>query len=125
MVVLRHRPGPGGEAAAVPQLLRALGGLHPARRRSGDPRRGGPRQPGDYPGGLRVLRDAYVRRPQLPDVGGMTDIASAERPVKVLCWSERTEKEQIYPEGINGAIAKGLREHGGFDVRVANLQDDG
>jgi trehalose utilization protein len=54
----------------------------------------------------------------------MTD-APAERPIKVLCWSERTEPERVYPEGINGAIAAGLREHGGFEVGVANLQDVG
>jgi trehalose utilization protein len=41
----------------------------------------------------------------------------------VLCWSERTEPERVYPNGINGAIADGLRERGGFEVRVANLQD--
>jgi trehalose utilization protein len=46
-------------------------------------------------------------------------------PIKVLCWSERTEKPQVYPEGINGAISEGLQEQGGFQTRVANLQDDG
>src|SRR3954452_8976976 len=52
----------------------------------------------------------------------MTD-APAGRPVKVLCWSERTEPERVYPDGINGAVAAGLRERGGFEVRVANQQD--
>jgi trehalose utilization protein len=55
----------------------------------------------------------------------MTDAAPAERPVRVLCWSERTEPERVYRNGINGAIADGLRERGGFEVRVANLQDAG
>ena len=55
----------------------------------------------------------------------MTDIASAERDIKVLCWSERTEPARVYPDGINAAIAAGLREHNGFDVRVSNLQDEG
>ena len=55
----------------------------------------------------------------------MTDAAPAERPVRVLCWSERTEPERVYPSGINGAIADGLRERGGFEVRVADLQDAG
>jgi trehalose utilization protein len=58
-------------------------------------------------------------------VNEMTDIASAERPIKILCWSERTEPARVYPEGINGAIAQSLRDRGGFDVKVANLQDDG
>ena len=54
-----------------------------------------------------------------------SDAAPAERPVRVLCWSERTEPERVYPDGINGAVADGLRERAGFEVRVANLQDDG
>ncbi len=49
---------------------------------------------------------------------------SASGPIKVLCWSERTEPETVYPQGINGAIAEGLRDAGGFDVRAANLADE-
>jgi trehalose utilization protein len=45
------------------------------------------------------------------------------RPVRVLCWSERTEREAVYPEGINGAVAQALQEAGGFATRVANLAD--
>src|SRR5829696_7651797 len=49
---------------------------------------------------------------------------SLTNPIKVLCWSERTEKPHVYPDGINGAIAQGLQEHGGFETRVSNLQDE-
>jgi trehalose utilization protein len=41
----------------------------------------------------------------------------------VLCWSERTEPERVYAEGINGAVARALQEAGGFETRVANLGD--
>jgi len=51
--------------------------------------------------------------------------AGAVRPIRVLCWSERTEKEQVYPSGINGAVAKALREAGGFETRETRLQDSG
>ena len=40
-----------------------------------------------------------------------------DRPVRVLCWSERTEPEAVYPQGINGAIAPALEEAGGFEAR--------
>jgi trehalose utilization protein len=43
--------------------------------------------------------------------------------VRVLCWSERTEREEVYPEGINGAVAQALQEAGGFETRVSNLAD--
>jgi trehalose utilization protein len=41
----------------------------------------------------------------------------------VLCWSERTEPERVYAEGINGAVAAALGEAGGFETRVARLSD--
>jgi trehalose utilization protein len=47
----------------------------------------------------------------------------SREPVRVLCWSERSEPERVYPQGINGAIAHGLREAGGFETRVAQLSD--
>jgi len=46
-------------------------------------------------------------------------------PVRVLCWSERTEREDVYPQGINGAVADALSAAGGFEVRCANLADEG
>ena len=52
-------------------------------------------------------------------------MTSGERPVRVLCWSERTEREEVYPQGINGAVATALEEPGGFEVKVSNLTDDG
>ncbi|MBI3971199.1 MAG: ThuA domain-containing protein [Chloroflexi bacterium] len=47
----------------------------------------------------------------------------SERPVRVLCWSERTEPVRVYPQGINGAVVQGLQEAGGFETRVARLDD--
>ncbi len=56
-----------------------------------------------------------------PGAGGMT--------VRVTVWGEsrqdRTDDavQAIYPDGIHGAIAAGLREHDGFEVRTATLDD--
>jgi trehalose utilization protein len=48
----------------------------------------------------------------------------ADEPrIRVLCWSERTEPASVYPEGINGAIAKHLREDSGLDVETASIDD--
>jgi len=50
-------------------------------------------------------------------------------PIRVTVWNEyRHEREdekyaRIYPEGIHGAIAAGLAEHGGFHVRTATLDE--
>lgn len=49
--------------------------------------------------------------------------------VRVTVWNEyRHEKESeqiasVYPDGIHGAIAAGLEEAGGFDVRTATLDE--
>jgi trehalose utilization protein len=49
--------------------------------------------------------------------------------VRVTVWNEyRHERSDaavraIYPDGIHGAIAAGLREHDGFEVRTATLDD--
>jgi trehalose utilization protein len=45
------------------------------------------------------------------------------RPIRVLCWSERTEPERVYPDGINGAVAAALREAGGFEIQCTQLAD--
>ena len=50
----------------------------------------------------------------------VTDIGA---PVRVLSWSERSEPEAMYPDGIDGAVAEMLREAGGFDVRTATIDD--
>ncbi len=50
-------------------------------------------------------------------------------PIKVTVWNEyRHEREEerfarVYPEGIHGAIAAGLREHDDFVVRTATLDE--
>ena len=52
-----------------------------------------------------------------------------DRQINVTVWSEyRHEKRnpkvaEIYPEGIHGAIAAGLREQPGFNVRTATLDE--
>ncbi len=48
-----------------------------------------------------------------------------DRPIRVLCWSERTEPERVYPQGINGAVAQALEGAGGFETRTARLADGG
>ncbi len=40
--------------------------------------------------------------------------------IRTLVWSERTEPAAIYPDGIDGAIATGLRE-AGIDATTAQL----
>ena len=49
--------------------------------------------------------------------------ADRSRPIRVLCWSERTEKESVYPTGINGAVAQALNAAGGFETRESRLQE--
>ncbi len=50
-------------------------------------------------------------------------------PINVTVWNEyRHEREEerfarVYPEGIHGAIAAGLREHDDFAVRTATLDE--
>ena len=43
--------------------------------------------------------------------------------IRVLAWSERTEPDSVYPKGINGAIADGLRSHDDFEVSTSSLKD--
>jgi trehalose utilization protein len=49
--------------------------------------------------------------------------------VRVTVWSESRQDRSdeavraVYPDGIHGAIAAGLREHGGFEVRTATLDE--
>jgi trehalose utilization protein len=44
------------------------------------------------------------------------------KPIRALCWSERTEPQRVYPEGINGAIVEALAG-GGIDASAGNLSD--
>lgn len=47
------------------------------------------------------------------------------KKINVLIWSERTEPEKIYPNGINGAIADFLSMHQDLTVKTSNLSDAG
>lgn len=49
--------------------------------------------------------------------------AQAADPIRVLCWSERTEPGSIYPEGINGTVAEFLNKVPGIRARAVNLRD--
>jgi len=49
--------------------------------------------------------------------------APAAGKMRVLCWSERTEPANVYPQGINGAIAGFLRRSADLDVRTASIND--
>ena len=49
--------------------------------------------------------------------------SAGPEPVRVLCWSERTEPKEVYPEGISGAIARHLRTLPEVAVRTASIQD--
>lgn len=51
-------------------------------------------------------------------------IAQAQdRPLRVLCWSERTEPASVYPEGGNAVVAAALNQHPGIHAEVASLND--
>lgn len=51
------------------------------------------------------------------------EAAPAGAKIRVLCWSEQTEPAEVYPDGINGAIADYLRKNPAFDVRTASIDD--
>ena len=44
-------------------------------------------------------------------------------PIRALAWSERTEPAQVYPDGINGAIAATLGRQADIVARTAQLDD--
>lgn len=46
----------------------------------------------------------------------------SQEPIKALCWTERSEPESVYPDGINGAVADALRE-AGIEAETAQLSD--
>jgi trehalose utilization protein len=43
--------------------------------------------------------------------------------IRVIAWSERSEPEAVYPEGINGALAEYLNTRPGIEAVVASLAD--
>ncbi|MCC6446527.1 MAG: ThuA domain-containing protein [Armatimonadetes bacterium] len=47
----------------------------------------------------------------------------AEDSIRVLAWSERTEPKEVYPEGINGAVARLLNGCKGVTAVTSALSD--
>ncbi len=43
--------------------------------------------------------------------------------IRVLAWSERTEPADVYPNGINGAVAEMFKNEKNVKVTVANISD--
>jgi len=50
---------------------------------------------------------------------------SAKQAIRVTVWSERSEPIEIYPNGINGAIAEALNREKGIAATVASLDGPG
>ena len=46
-------------------------------------------------------------------------------PVRVIVWSEETEVGDVYPQGINGAIATALNDRSDVIAETATLEDEG
>ena len=49
----------------------------------------------------------------------------AAQRIEVLAWSERSEPADVYPTGVNGAIAGIFAAQRGVNVTIANLLDPG
>src|SRR5713226_9395686 len=49
----------------------------------------------------------------------------AKQKIRVLCWSERTEPSDVYPNGINGALVEFLNKEADIAASAANLSDTG
>jgi trehalose utilization protein len=49
--------------------------------------------------------------------------SAAPKKIRVLLWSEQTEPREVYPVGINGALAEYLRRFPDIDVKTAGLAD--
>src|SRR5258708_7865328 len=47
--------------------------------------------------------------------------AAPPKKIRVLAWSERTEPAEVYPNGINGAIAEFLGKDKGIVVKTADI----
>jgi len=54
-------------------------------------------------------------------VGG--SVLAAPPKIRVLLWSEQTEPKDVYPKGINGALADYLRQFSDIEVKTASLSD--
>ena len=56
---------------------------------------------------------------------GLSSSAPAEtpRPIRVTAWSERSEPVEVYPNGINGAMAEIFQGDKKVKVTIANLAD--
>jgi trehalose utilization protein len=54
-----------------------------------------------------------------------TDAATEKQSPKlrVLLWSDRTEAANVYPTGINGALAEHLNKQEGIEAKTAQLAD--
>ena len=66
-----------------------------------------------------------IRRVFLSTAAGGALSLSAKPPIHVLAWSERSEPVEIYPNGINGAIAEALNREKGIEATVASLDGPG
>src|SRR5438128_59040 len=56
-------------------------------------------------------------------LAAVIDASARTRTIRVLGWSERTEPADLYPNGINGAMAEMLKRDKQFEVKTANLDD--
>lgn len=57
--------------------------------------------------------------------GSGVPTVEAKSKIRVLVWSERTEPADIYPNGINGAIADMLSQEKDITAKAVNLSDPG
>jgi trehalose utilization protein len=58
-------------------------------------------------------------------LGAAGTSAAAPKKIRVLLWSEQTEPRDVYPSGINGALAEYLRQFPDIEVKTAGLADPG
>ncbi len=56
---------------------------------------------------------------------GASPVVHANGALRVMAWSERSEPVEVYPHGINGAIAEMFAAEKDVQVRVVNLADPG
>jgi trehalose utilization protein len=113
-------PAPlAGAVRAVAHRLGAIPGSTQRLRTEPEPAGGRPEDGPPLGRDPRVVRPG--RRCSTSRRGGMT--------IRVTVWNEyRQERSDppvraIYPDGIHAAIAAGLREHDGFEVRTATLDE--
>ena len=55
--------------------------------------------------------------------GPLSGAEGADRPIRVLAWSERSEPVDVYPNGINGAMVEAFKGDKKVIFKVANLAD--